>query len=76
MKNGRGRSDRPTVPTKSPNNTGQPRAKGMKGSGQAKGNLQQRNESRTPSREDALSALERVRHAAKTDKQLRFTALL
>jgi len=48
----------------------------MKGSGQAKGNLQQRNESRTPSREDALSALERVRHAAKTDKQLRFTALL
>src|SRR5204862_4436936 len=31
---------------------------------------------RTPSRKDAPSALERVRQAAKKDKQLRFTALL
>jgi len=36
----------------------------------------QQNASRTPSREDALSALERVRQAAKKDKKLRFTALL
>jgi len=48
----------------------------MEGSGLAKGNLVQQNASRTPSREDALSALGRVRQAAEKDKQLRFTALL
>ena len=36
----------------------------------------QQNASRTPSREDALSALERVRQAARKDKETRFTALL
>src|ERR1700723_2213007 len=36
----------------------------------------QQNASRTPSREDALSVLERVRQAAKKDKKSRFTALL
>jgi RNA-directed DNA polymerase len=76
MTNGPGKSDRPTVPAKSPNNLGQAGAEGMEGSGLAKGNLQQQNASRTPSREDAPSALERVRQAAKKDKQLRFTALL
>src|SRR5262249_59038909 len=44
--------------------------------GLAKGNLPQQNASRTPSRNDAPSALERVRQAAKKDKKLRFTALL
>ena len=48
----------------------------MEGSGLAKGNLLEQNASRTPSRKDAPSALERVRQAAKKDKQLRFTALL
>jgi RNA-directed DNA polymerase len=76
MTNGPGKSDRPTVPTKSPNNLGQLGAEGMEGSGLAKGNLQQQNASRTPSREDAPSELERVRQAAKKDNQLRFTALL
>src|ERR1700738_2195611 len=76
MTNGPGKSDRPTVPEKSPNNAGQPAAEGMEGRGLAKGNLPQQNASRTPSREDALSALERVRQAAKKDKKLRFTALL
>jgi group II intron reverse transcriptase/maturase len=42
----------------------------------AKGNLPQQNASRTPSRTDAPSALERVRQAAGKDKKLRFTALL
>ena len=46
------------------------------GRGLAKGNLPQQNASRTPSRTDAPSALERVRQAAKGDKRLRFTALL
>jgi len=76
MTNGTGKSDRPTVPGKSPNNAGQPVAEGMEGSGLAKGNLPQQNASRTPSRMDAPSALERVRQAAGKDKKLRFTALL
>jgi RNA-directed DNA polymerase len=74
--NGPGKSDRPTVPEKSPNNAGQPAAEGMEGRGLAKGNLQRQNASRTPSREDALSALERVRQTASKDKETRFTALL
>ena len=76
MMNGQGKSDRPEVPEKSPNNAGQPGAEGMEGRGLAKGNLPQQNASRTPSRTDAPSALERVRQAAKGDKKLRFTALL
>ena len=76
MTNGLGKSDSPTVPGKSPNKAGQPAAEGMEGNGLAKGNQPQQNASRTPSREDAHSALERVRQAASTDKKLRFTALL
>jgi RNA-directed DNA polymerase len=76
MTNGPGKSDRPVVPEKSPNNAGQPVAEGTEGSGLAKGNLPQQNASRTPSRTDAPSALERVRQAAGKDKKLRFTALL
>jgi hypothetical protein len=76
MTNGLGKSDRPTVPEKSPNNAEQLAAEGMEGRGLAKGNLPQQNASRTPSREDAPSALERVRQAAVKDKKLRFTALL
>ncbi len=76
MMNGQGKSDRPVVPEKSPNNAGQPGAEGVEGRGLTKGNLPQQNASRTPSRTDAPSALERVRHAAKGDKKLRFTALL
>jgi RNA-directed DNA polymerase len=76
MMNGEGKSDRPAVPAKTPNNAGQPGTEGMEGRGLAKGNLPQQNASRTPSRTDAPSALERVRQAAKGDKKLRFTALL
>ena len=76
MMNGHGKSDRPVVPEKSPNKAGQPAAEGMEGRGLAKGNLPQQNASRTPSRKDAPSALERVRQAARKDKKLRFTALL
>ena len=84
MMNGPGKSDRPVVPEKSSNKTGRanhviqakPVAEGMEGRGLAKGNLPQQNASRTPSRTDAPSALERVRQAAGKDKKLRFTALL
>src|SRR5207245_6273826 len=76
MTNGPGKSDRPAVPAKSPNKAGQPAAEGMEGRGLAKANLPQQNAARTPSREDAPSALERVRQAASKDKKMRFTALL
>jgi RNA-directed DNA polymerase len=76
MTNGLGKSDSPVVPEKFPNNAGQMAAEGMEGRGLAKGNLPQQNASRTPSRNDAPSALERVRQAAGKDKKLRFTALL
>src|SRR5580698_4930446 len=76
MRNRPGKSDRPTVPAKSPNKTGQPAAEGTEGRGLAKGNLPQQNASRIQSRNNALSALGRVRQAAAKDKKLRFTALL
>jgi RNA-directed DNA polymerase len=76
MMNEPGKSDRPVVPEKSPNNAGQPAAEGMEGRGLAKGNPPQQNASRTPSRNDAPSALERIRQTARKDRKLRFTALL
>jgi len=71
-----GQSDRPVVPTKSPNKAGRPAAEGMEERGLAPGNPSQQTASRTLSRGDAPRALERVREAAKQDKQVRFTALL
>src|SRR5256712_9613458 len=76
MTTGPGKWDRLVVPEKSVNKAGQPVGEGRGGSGLAKGNLPQQNASRTPSRRDASSALERVRQAAEKDKKLRFTALL
>src|SRR5258707_5088881 len=76
MTNGPGKWDKPTVPEKSPNKAGQPAAEGMEGKGLAKGNWPEQTVSRTPSRTDTPSAMERVRQAAGKDKKLRFTALL
>ena len=75
MVNGPGKSDSPVVPGKCRNNAGQPVAEGMEGRGLAKGNPRGQNASRTQSRSDAPSALERVRQAAGKDKKQRFTAL-
>ena len=76
MTHDRGTSDRPVVPAKSANKAGPSAAERAEGRGRAKGNLRQPHASRTPSRTDAPSALERVRQAARTDRKLRFTALL
>ena len=76
MTNEPGKSDSPAVPVKSSNNAGPLAAEGMEGRELAKGNLPQQNASRMQSRSNALNALERVRQAAKKDRQLRFTALL
>ena len=75
--NEHGKSDRPAVPVKPPNNAGVPVAEGVEGRGLAKGNPHQQNlpigHSAAPGRPNAL---ERVRHAASRDRTRRFTALL
>jgi RNA-directed DNA polymerase len=76
MTNGQGKSDRPTVPAKSPNKARATAAEGMEGRGLAKGNLPEQNALRMQSRDSVRSALERVRQAAKRDRTMRFTALL
>jgi hypothetical protein len=76
MMNDSGQSDRPIVPAKSPNKAEGSAAEGVEGRGWATGNPNQQNASRTLGRVGALSALERVREAARRDKQMRFTALL
>ncbi len=74
--NERGKSDSPIVPGKPPNKAERSAEEVVEGRGLANGSLRERNASRTPSRTDALSALERVRHAARSDGRQRFTALL
>jgi group II intron reverse transcriptase/maturase len=76
MMHDRGKSDSSVVPTKSPNNAGQPAAEAMEGSGLAKGNSPDGHEDRTQRRANASDGLERVRQAASKDRQQRFTALL
>jgi RNA-directed DNA polymerase len=76
MMNEHGKSDRPTVPKKSPNKAEDGAAEEMEGRGLAKGNLSQQNAFRTLRRADALNALEQVRHRAKGKKDAKFTALM
>ena len=72
-----GKSDRPIVPAKVPNEAEPGEAKEvLEGRGLAKGKAPERNMSRTPSRIGMSSALERIRQAARRDKGQRFTALL
>jgi len=75
MMNEAGKSDRPIVPEKSPNQARPKAAEGMEGRGLAKGNLGRQNAFRTQSRGNAHSALERVRAVARKNKETRFTAL-
>ncbi len=72
----RGKSDRPIVPTKPPNNAGQPVAEAVEGRGLAKGNTGEQNAPRTQCRTSVPSALDRVREVAARNKKMRFTALL
>ena len=76
MTYGQGQSDRPVVPTNSPNKASAPAAEEREGRGLAKGNPSQQTAPRAQDRAGALSALERVRQAAERDKQVRFTTLL
>lgn len=74
--NGQRKSDSSVVPTKPPNNARAPAAEVVEGRELAKGNVSQQNAPRTQSRISAPSALERVRQAARRDKEAKFTALL
>lgn len=74
--NEHGKSDRPEIPAKPPNNARALAAEGVEGRGLAKGKPSQQNADRTPSRDPAPSALDRVRQAAQRDRTMRFTALL
>ena len=68
------KSDASIVPKKPPNK-GKP-AEAAEGRDAAKGNADESPADRTPSRESALTGLERVRETAKRNKRLKFTALL
>lgn len=68
-------SDKPIVPAKLPNKTGQPVAEAMEGRGLVKENTVQQNTLRTQRREGVPSALDRVRQAAQRNKAERFSAL-
>ena len=71
-----GKSDGSVLPTKQPNNADGLAAVAVEGRDPIKGNTSKQNVSRTQSRTDAHSALDRVRKAAKADRKRRFTALL
>jgi RNA-directed DNA polymerase len=69
-------SDNSVVPRKPPNNAGNKAAEVVEGRELVEGNEERPNASRTQRRNSALSGLDRVREAAKRDKEAKFTALL
>src|SRR4051795_3672615 len=71
-----GESDGCVLPSKCPNNGGQPPAEGTEGRQPTKENIGQATTPRTQSRISELSDLLGVRKAARKDKRTRFTALL
>lgn len=71
------KSDGSVVPAKSPNKSGQPDAEAVEGRGPAKGNSRQADTSRTQGRNHHVpNGLERVRKAARKDREAKFTALM
>ena len=73
---GDGKSDISVVPKTLPNNAAEPAAEAVEGREVAEGKTLERNTLRTQSRVGVPSTLERIRQAARQQKQLRFTALL
>ena len=76
MMHDREKSDGLVVPVKPPNNAQGGAAEVVEGSGPAKGNTASKTRPGLSAGESALSALDRVRRVAATDKEARFTALL
>jgi group II intron reverse transcriptase/maturase len=71
-----GKSDGLVVPAKPPNNAGRPVAEAVEERRPAKGNAASKTRPGHRAGQGALSALDRVRQKALTDKKERFTALL
>ena len=77
MKHGGEKSDGSVVPTKLSNKAGRPVAEAVEGRDPAKGNSGQTDTCRTQSRDPHVpSGLDRVRKAARKDREAKFTALL
>ena len=74
--NERGKSDSPVVPAKPPNNAASAVAEVVEGRGLAEGNAASKTRPGHRAGPDASTALDRVRHVARKDRQARFTALL
>ncbi|MBU6430325.1 MAG: hypothetical protein KGR26_15020 [Cyanobacteria bacterium REEB65] len=73
--NEHGKPDEPIVPSKLANEAGQPAEESVEGRGSTKGNPPSKTRTGPSAGECALSALERVRRAAKPAKAMKFTAL-
>jgi RNA-directed DNA polymerase len=73
---GTGQSDRPVLPTKSPNNRPGRLAEAMEGRGRTKEHAVGPSTLRTQSRISVPEGLDRVRRAARRQKDVKFTALL
>jgi RNA-directed DNA polymerase len=73
---GSGESYSGVVPTKQPNESGEPPEEAVEGRALTKENTPEPNSCRTQSRESGRSGLERVREVAKRNRQQKFTALL
>jgi RNA-directed DNA polymerase len=76
MMNGREKSDPAIVAAKQANKAGQSAAEPVERRAGAKGNAGQEHTLRTQGREGASQGLNRVRQAARLEKETRFTALL
>ncbi len=74
--NERGKSDRPVVPAKPPNNAADAVAEVVEGRGPAKGNTASETRPGRSAGEGVSSELDRVRQLARRDKDVWFTALL
>jgi RNA-directed DNA polymerase len=72
----RRKSDRPVVPAKLPNNAASAAAEVVEERGLTKGNAASKTRPGHSAGVSATRALDRVRHVAQTDKEVRFTALL
>ena len=76
MMHDRGKSDDPVVPAKPPNNAPVGVAEVVEGRGSPEGNAASSTRSGLSAGQSAPSGLDRVRHVARKDKDVRFTALL
>jgi hypothetical protein len=74
--NDRGKSDRSVLPTKSPNKPGEPGAEAVEGRGLPEGNTASETRAGRSAGLDVSSELDRVRQAARKDRDAKFTALL